>query len=451
MEAHADHVKKNMHTFLQANYEEFIKLSDSVWDFAEVRFEEKRSAALQMEFLHRKGFVVHHPIAQLDTAFYAEYGCGKPVVAILGEFDALPGLSQDAGVTEQRSSTAGKAGHGCGHNLLGTAGVAAVCALKIAMEAAGIRGTIRYYGCPAEEGGGGKCKMLLAGAFQDVDIALSWHPSTENGLYVAGTACASYIFSFKGLSSHANVAPHAGRSALDAAELMNVGANFLREHLKRTISIQYAFIDAGGPSSNIIPDHAKVSYTIRATSAQDVRETFSRLEKVAQGAALMTETTLLPVEKKFQYANILPNDTLEDVVLANVDRVFPMKPTEEELEQAKQFQNVGIKPDAGTPICVNFDKDKQRPSVITTDFGDVSWVVPAISFSVATAAVGTRVHHWSMTAQGKTNYAYRGMFSAALLMAYSACDIFEQPSLVNQAKIDLENILNGNNYFKMHD
>ena len=427
----------------------FEEMSDAIWDYAEVRFAEFKSSKLQMQRLREQGFSVVTPIGGLETAFYAEYGQGYPVIAILGEYDALFGMSHPAGLACEDSDQAGGPGHGCGHNLLGTAGVEAVCTLKQVMEKNGVAGTIRYYGCPAEEGGGGKNIMLKANAFDDVDVVLSWHPNSLTRIYTGGLAALGMEFEFKGISAHANVMPEAGRSALDAAELMNIGTQFLREHVKKTVSIQYAFLDAGGPATNIIPDHAKLSYTVRGTEFADVVDTMERLKNVAKGAALMTGTESLSPVLKLKFANILPNETLMNVVEKYIKRVIPIQYSTEEWELANAFKKEGTTPNATEALSAGFHSDRKLPSKITTDYGDVTWVIPGVCFSVTTCAVGTRMHNWMMTAQGKTKYAKKGMHVAAEIMASTAVDLFCNPYLVEQAKRDHVKALAGRDYFQM--
>lgn len=435
--------------FIAEKRQQFEQMSDTIWDYAEVKFEEEKSCKLQREFLEQQGFKIVWPCAGLDTAFMAEFGSGKPIIGILGEYDALPGLEQEADSARENHSEPASPGHGCGHNLLGTAGAEAVCAVKKAMEETGLMGTVRYYGCPAEEGGGGKAAMIRNHAFDDVDIALSWHPGFDSILYSRGKAACSYNFEFKGISAHAGIMPEAGRSALDAAELMNIGTQFLREHIKKSISIQYAFLDAGGKSSNIVPDHAMLSYTVRAESAVDMMDTLERLKQIAAGAAMMTQTTALEPTQEFIYANVLPNKTLLNIVSRNIEKHFPISYTAEELELAREFQLAGTQPEAAYPIVKKFNPSQELPARITTDFGDVSWVLPSAAFCVPTCAVGTRVHNWAMTAQGKTSYAHKGMHVAAAVIAESAMEIFADPGIVNEAKGDLEAVLNGKNYLKL--
>ncbi len=425
--------KSRINEFIDASKQEYEDMSDAIWGFAELLFKEKKSSALQMNFLKEKGFRITHPIGDLDTAFYAEYGSGSPIIAICGEYDALPRLQHSACTPVEEHYDNPGPGHGCCHNLLGTAGVEAAVAISRVMDEQNLPGTIRYYGCPAEEGGGGKAKMIKAGAFEGVDLAISWHPGFDAKLYVNGLALQSYYFSFKGISSHASVAPENGRSALDAAELMNIGTNFLREHLKN-VSVQYSFINAGGEAENVIPAYAKLRYTIRAHTVELLNDAEERLINIAKGAALMTGTELLPVEYDTHYDNIVPNNVIFDVMVSHIADHFPIEYTEEELELAGKFRDVGARPNSPIPIVKEFNYSRDQIPRITTDFGDVSRVIPSGSFCIPTVAIGTRVHNWAMTAQACTSYAKKSMHVAAAIMAETAVDLILHPEIVEEAQ-----------------
>ncbi|MCQ2558274.1 MAG: amidohydrolase, partial [Oscillospiraceae bacterium] len=270
--------------------ETFEQISDTIWSYAETRYHESKSAKLLCEALEGNGFCVTRPYAGIDTCFLAEYGSGRPVIGILGEYDALPGLSQVADCPEKKPVEAGGNGHGCGHHLLGTASLEAVCMLKQLMEQNAIQGTIRYYGCPAEEGGAGKGFMVRAGVFSDVDACITWHPMDVNGVMNHTLANMRMLFDFYGKSAHAAAAPFEGRSALDAVELTDIGCNYLREHVIPEARIHYAITDAGGPAANVVQAHAQEVYCIRAPRQDQVEEIFGRVCNCARGAALMTDT-----------------------------------------------------------------------------------------------------------------------------------------------------------------
>lgn len=442
-------VKSAVFQSIDQNASAFEQMSDKIWEYAEIKFEEVRSAQLQIDFLKENGFRITPEIGGVKTAFVAEYGSGKPVIGFCGEFDALPGLEQAAGCPEEKHSQPPKSGHGCGHNLLGVACLEAAFAVKAAIEAGKLCGTVRYYGCPAEEGGGGKGLMIRAGAFRDVDIALAWHPSAVARLFDTSKAIAKYVFSFKGISSHAATMPENGRSALDAAELMNVGTNFLREHLKSGISIQYAFLDAGGINSNVVQSHASLSYAVRGANAKDIRDTYERIVKIAKGAAMMTETELEKVEQELFIANSMPNETLNRLICDNAEPFFPIEYTEEELALAREFVKVGTMPGAVEAFNTRFDTRREMPFPGSTDFGDVSWVVPAGSFGIPTCVVGTRGHSWQRTAQGTVSYAHKGMHVAGKIMAACAVDLMQDEQLVENAKQDFAQTLGDLDYFKL--
>ena len=432
--------KQEAARFVEERAAAFETVCDAIWGFAELRFQEHRSSALQQSFLEDEGFRITSPIGPLDTAFVAEYGQGKPVIALVGEFDALPGLSQVAGLAEKKEREPGGNGHGCGHHLLGTAAMEAAVAVKRWMETHRAGGTVRYYGCPGEERGCGKVYMIRAGAFQDVDAALSWHPDQCSFRFDNSMASCSVIFSFHGRAAHAAVNPHLGRSALDAAELANIGVNFLREHLPMGVSIQYAFADAGCRETNIIPDYAAVEYTIRALSKQDMDETYQRVKEIASGAAMMTGTQAEQSSVTSAYSNILKNETLLALIGEN-EALFPLAGfTEADLQQAAAFSTPGAKPsldEAGFPV------ESLRASA---DFGDVSYVVPSAAFAMTTFAVGTALHSWSAVAQGKLAYAHKGMHRAAKILAATALDLFLEPEWLARAQGEFEERTGGRPY-----
>ncbi|RVJ17011.1 amidohydrolase, partial [Sinorhizobium medicae] len=317
---------------------DFVSLSDSIWDFAELKFDEWRSSGLLAARLEDNGFSVRRGIAGMDTAFIGECGSGKPVIAFLGEFDALAGMSQAAGVAEAKPLVDGASGHGCGHNLLGVGSLMAAIALARHLEANNLPGTVRYYGCPGEEGGSGKTFMVRAGLFDDVDTALTWHPAPFNGVRSTNNlAVLEYFYRFKGVAAHASNAAHLGRSALDAVELMNVGVNFLREHMPQDCRVHYAITDAGGRAANVVQASAEVLYLIRAPGMPEALNLAKRVEKVARGAAMMTETE---VEIVFETAstNLLPNITLETAMHENMVALGPVAFDTSDLAFARSIQ-----------------------------------------------------------------------------------------------------------------
>lgn len=446
---------------VDARKDAFAALSDRIWGMPELAYAEHRSCAEHTEMLEAEGFRVTRNVADIPTAVMGEAGEGGPVIAILGEYDALPGLSQEAGVAEPRPLPGDGNGHGCGHNLLGSASLLAAAAVKDWLKANGLPGRVRYYGCPAEEGGAAKGFMVRAGAFEDVDIAISWHPSAFAGVNEANSLANTRIdFSFTGRASHAAAAPHLGRSALDAVELMNVGVNYMREHMPSDARIHYAYLDAGGIAPNVVQATAKVRYLIRARDLPELRRLIERVRKIADGAALMTETT---VETRVVSAvsNLLGNTPLERAMQDNLDRLGPppfdaadrakaaeFQATLSEEDIASSWRRVGLPMRRGVTLCdvVVPLEAKGAPMVGSTDVGDVSWVVPTVQARGATYAIGTPGHSWQLTAQGMLPAAHKGMVHVAKVMAGTAVDAIRNPDLIARAKADLEARTAGNPY-----
>lgn len=316
----------------------FFELSDRVWEMPETNYEEYRSSDEHAHLLEKEGFRVTRGIANLPTAVMGEAGEGGPIIAILGEFDALPGLSQVAGLAEERPIVEGGNGHGCGHNLLGSGSMLAAAAVKDYLAKNGLRGRVRYYGCPAEEGGSSKGFMVRAGVFDDVDIAISWHPAAFAGVNnPISLACNEINFHFSGRASHASATPHLGRSALDAVELMNVGVNYMREHIPSSARIHYAVTDTGGSAPNVVQARATVRYLVRARDLPELNSLVARVKKVADGAALMTETTVRSRIVSGD-ANLVGNTPLETLMHAQLERLGPPDFDEADHETARKFQ-----------------------------------------------------------------------------------------------------------------
>ncbi|NRP76027.1 p-aminobenzoyl-glutamate hydrolase subunit B [Ensifer psoraleae] len=431
--------------------EAFFSLSDRVWDTPETNYEEYRSSAEHAAMLEAEGFRVSQGIAGMPTALMGEAGEGGPVIAILGEFDALPGLSQQAGVAQERPLVAGGNGHGCGHNLLGAGSMMAAAAVKDYLEANGITGRIRYYGCPAEEGGSSKGFMVRAGVFDDVDIAISWHPAPFAGVNnPISLACNEINFHFSGRASHASASPHLGRSALDAVELMNVGVNYLREHMPSTARIHYAVTDTGGHAPNVVQARATVRYLIRARSLPELLDLLGRVKNVAEGAALMTGT-IVRSEIVSGDANLVGNTPLEALMHSHLERLGPPVFDDADRETAAKFQETfsaddiaasferfGLKLRKGVALCDTiFPPESGNGTLVgSTDVGTVSWVVPTVQMRGATYAIGTPGHSWQLVAQGKLPAAHKGMEHAAKVMASTALDLILRPDLIAGAKAD---------------
>jgi aminobenzoyl-glutamate utilization protein B len=430
----------------------FVALSDRVWAMPEVCYTEARSAAEHLAELRHQGFRITENVADIPTALMGEWGEGGPVIAFLGEYDALPGLSQEAGVAEPRPLEAGGHGHGCGHNLLGSAALLAATAVKDWLTANKAPGRVRYYGCPAEEGGAAKTFMVRSGAFADTDIAITWHPNSFWEVAVTPSLANTRAdFVFTGRASHAAASPHLGRSALDAVELMNVGVNYMREHMPSDARVHYALLDTGGIAPNVVQAHARVRYSIRARDLPGMNELVARVHKIAQGAALMTETS---VEMKIISAvsNILPNTPLEQALHAIMEDLGPprfdeadeqfaakIRATLTEKDIASVYYAIGMDPTSRPLADFIVPLDARRnPLIGSTDVGDVSWVVPTVQVHAPTVAIGTPFHTWQVVAQGKTPAAHKAMVQAAKAMAGLGVKALCEPDLIAAAKSDLE-------------
>lgn len=446
---------------VESKEEAFFGLSDTVWDHPELNFNEFVACDAHEAMLHAEGFKVKRGVAGLPTAVTGEAGEDGPVIAILGEYDALPDLGQVAGLAEEKRAENGTNGHGCGHNLLGSGSILAAAAVKEWLQKNGVKGRIRYYGCPAEEGGSGKGFMVREGLFDDVDVAICWHPGPFAGLTdPISLACMEMIFSFKGRSAHAAASPHLGRSALDAVELMNVGVNYMREHMPSSARIHYAVTNTGGVAPNVVQAYASVRYLIRALTLPEVYELVERVIKIAQGAALMTETEMSQ-EIASGEANIIGNTQLEAIMHRELERLGPPIFDEQDRATAKEFQKTfsaqdieesfqryGVPYKADQSLCEEIFKPYagERGFIGSTDVGSVSWVVPTVQMRGATCAIGTQLHSWQMTAQGKLPVAHKGMAHAAKAMAATALEIFRNPEQIADMKADLKKRLNGHEF-----
>ncbi|MHA1521923.1 MAG: M20 family metallopeptidase [Promethearchaeota archaeon] len=455
----------DINNWIEENKAKYIEISDKIWDFSEINFIEFQSAQFLAEKLEEEGFSVEREVAEIPTAFIASYGSGDPIIAILGEYDALPGLSQDKVPYKKKVETR-EHGHACGHNLLGVAGLYACIAVKEAMKMGEISGTLRYYGCPAEEGGAGKTFMVKAGLFDDVDIALCWHPDSFNAIWTMNCMANTMVyFKFHGRTAHAAADPYNGRSALDAVELMNIGANYLREHMIPDARIHY-IITNGGQAPNIVPAEAESYYIVRGPTTAKVQDLYKRLLKVAEGAALMTETTF-DVKFAAGMSNLLPNRTIERVFLEKLNEFGPIDFNAEERKFAaeikKSFPKGDILDSLGFlgPEIVGFLKKRKDQALIgdilpykessitipgSTDVGDVSWVVPLSQFTTACAAIGTPGHSWQTVAQGGMGIGHKGMILAAKVLASSAIEFLSKPDLVKKAKEEFQKHRKDNPY-----
>lgn len=422
-----DFIEKLDHTANSYN-----KIASQIWNFAEMGYLEEKSSALLQQTLEDNGFKIEKGVAGIPTAFIAEYGNGFPVIGILGEYDALPGLSQKALPTKE---SAGKeAGHACGHHLFGTASAAAAISTKEWMEKNNIKGTIRFYGTPAEEGGSGKVYMVREGLFDDVDIVLHWHPSDSNSAN-AGAALAnkSAKFRFHGISAHAASAPERGRSALDAVEAMNFMINMMREHIPDDARIHYVITD-GGKAPNVVPDFAEVYYYARHEDRSIVIDLFNRMKKAAEGAALGTGTTY-DYEMIGGTHDLLPNITLQKIMYDNLKGIGGITYNQQEKEFANEMaESLGREEiDFNAAKKIQEFKTESR-AYASTDVGDVSYAVPTAGIYTATWVPGSAGHSWQAVAAGGTSIGEKGMMVAAKTMSLTAMNLFEDTNLIKEAK-----------------
>ena len=454
--------KAALHT-IDAHANTFTAISDAIWDEPELSLKEFKAAALYTDALEKLGFTVQKNLCGIETAFSGSYGSGHPVIGILGEFDALSGLSQQSGVAEAQSVTPGGNGHGCGHNLLGAGSLAAAAAVKEYLAASGKPGTVVFFGCPGEEGGAAKAYMAREGLWYGLDAALTWHPSDTNEVSTGtNNSCIQVLYKFHGVAAHAAGDPHNGRSALDAVELMNIGVQFLREHMTDDCRIHYAITDAGGVSPNVVQAESAVLYMVRANKVADSVKLQVRVDDIAKGAALMTGTSY---DRVFidGTAELLPNYTLEKLMHGCFEEVGVPKCTAEELEYAaalkatyppeRDVPGIGAKFDAGIAkqvkalsenmtkpvydfLMPQYSGEGFRPG--STDVGDVSWQTPTAQIEVAAWPAGVPGHSWQVVACGKSSMAHKAMLCAGKVIASAAIELLEQPALLEKAKSEFK-------------
>jgi aminobenzoyl-glutamate utilization protein B len=435
--------KDDVFKSIDSKYDQYSNIAHRIWEFAEVGYQEVKSSDLLQETLTKSGFKIEKGVAGIPTAFVATYGSGKPVIAILAEFDALPGVSQDA-VPEVKSVPGRTAGHACGHHLFGTASSAAGIAVKDWMIANKKSGTIRIYGTPAEEGGSGKVYMVRDGLFNDVDVVLHWHPGSMNSASF-GTSLAnkSGKFRFTGVASHAAASPERGRSALDAVEAMNNMVNMMREHVPSETRIHYV-ITRGGEAPNVVPAFAEVYYYVRHPDRNQVVSIWERIVKAAEGAALGTETKM-QFEVTGGVFNLLANESLSKSMDNNLRLVGGYTYTPQEKEFAEKIQkSFTTSPPKleTTSTIIDFSANGDKGG--STDVGDVSWVVPTAGLSTATWVPGTAAHSWQAVAAGGTSIGSKGMMVAAKTLAATAMDLFDTPALIAEAKKEFDKIRGDN-------
>lgn len=441
--------KETVVSWVDQHADELVSLSDQVWQLAEVGLRETASTAVLVAALKQHGFTVEEGVAGMPTAFVASFGSGHPVIALLGEYDALPGVSQQVHFAKQPLKE-GAPGHGCGHNLLGVAALGGAIAVKEAIVKQNLAGTVRYYGCPAEETLVGKVFMVRDGLFKDVDISMTWHPGFRTAINThRSLAVNSAKFTFHGRSSHAAGDPENGRSALDGVELMNVAANYLREHIVPEARLHYVITNGGG-EPNVVPPVAQVWYYVRAPRRKQVEEIYARLVKIAEGAALMTETSF-DIEFLSGCYDTQHNTVVGDVLYQAMQQVGAPQfgPADHEFAKkiaesypAGHYQNAiaSLQERLGVDLagkylmdCLPEKVEKGGIGTASTDVGDVSWVTPTAQFSMATSAIGTPGHSWQFCAASGMGIGQQGMLAAAKVLGLASLQILQQPELVEQA------------------
>lgn len=453
--------KKELYAYIDENKGIFEELADSIWECAEISLKEHKSAEIYKNLLKKLGFKVETGLAGVETAFSGTFGSGKPVIGILGEFDALSGLSQKPGMTGHDELISGGNGHGCGHNLLGAGSLSAAYAVKKYLEEKGEgSGTVIFYGCPGEEGGAGKAFMAQKGLFYGLDAALTWHPDDSNQVSSGSYLSSIQVeYKFEGIAAHAAGCPHLGRSALDAVELMNIGVQFLREHIPSGDRIHYSITDAGGISPNVVQPTAQVLYMMRSDTVAKAKALVERVEDIAKGAALMTGTKL---KRRFidGTADVVPNEVLEKAMYKNFSEIELPEYSEEELafasELKKTYITEGLPGFASnfSPEIAKFVDEKtnggekaQNDFLMplyhcevtlpgSTDVGDVSWQTPTVQINTATWSSGIPGHSWQVVSMGKSTIAKKGMNLAAKVIAATAVDLFEDEELLAAAKAE---------------
>ena len=454
--------KQKLYEIIDQKAPLLTELSDKIWEYAELSMLEYKSTAAYVQVLNEEGFEVTENLCNIPTAFSGSFGSGKPVIGILGEYDALSGLSQVAGATEKTPLEENGCGQGCGHNLLGAGALGAAIAIKEAIKAGELSGTVIFYGCPGEEGCAGKTFMAREGIFKALDAAITWHPGDTNEImYGSNAACIQVEYTFTGIAAHAAGNPWAGRSALDAAELMNVGVQFLREHMSSKASVHYSISDAGGISPNVVQPIAKLIYMVREETVQKAKALLTRVDNIAKGAALMTDTQV-SCRQIDGTASTLSNQVIENVLHANLCAAPLPEYTEDEIIYAKQLRatyDTSMLP--GTRTYEDFKVKKyvleQTANGTTpmnnfvfphtpcnpfspgsTDVGDVSWLTPTAQFNAVTWPSGCPGHSWQNVSCGKTSVAHKGMLYAAKALSGAAADLMTQLQLLADAREEFD-------------
>jgi aminobenzoyl-glutamate utilization protein B len=414
---------------------ELISLSDRIWAFAETALREHQSAAALADYAQRQGFRVERGLAGMPTAFVASYGKGKPVIGIMGEYDALPGLSQKAAV-ERSPLVEGAAGHGCGHNLFGAASLGAALAIKEQIDAGKLKGTVRFYGTPAEEAVGGKTYMARDGVFKDADVLLAWHPGDETQADTTSSqAMVDFAVEFRGRTAHAAADPWNGRSAVDALELFTHGINLMREHILPSSRMHYTIV-SGGQVPNVIPDYGKAWVWVRDWKRTEVDALLVRVRKLADGAAAMTETTA-NVSVQAGSWEMLTNMAGAKLLNSNLEWVGPVKYTEQEQAFARAIQKATGVPEVGMDLAIQ-PLEGQDLEGGSTDVGDVSWVAPVLHVTVATSPKDAPWHAWPVVATGGMSIGHKGLVRAAKVLAATMVDLYEDPATLQAVRAEFE-------------
>ena len=450
--------KQKLYDIIEEKAPLLTALSDKIWEYAELSMLEYKSTAAYVQILKEEGFQVEENLCGIVTAFSGSFGSGSPKIGILGEYDALSGLSQVPGIAERKELVAGGCGQGCGHHLLGAGSLGAAIAIKKAIEAGELNGSVVFYGCPGEEGCAGKTFMARDGMFRDLDAAITWHPGDTNEIMVgSNAACIQVEYTFVGVAAHAAGNPYHGRSALDAAELMNVGVNFLREHMMPKESVHYSISDAGGISPNVVQPIAKVIYMVRSDTVRNAKILLKRVDNIAKGAALMTDTTVT-CRQIDGTANTLSNQVLEKLLHDNLLAVPLPAYTDADMTYAQQLKDTFI--DDRLPGQLTYDIPQLKKFMLdatdngnapinnfivpyypsngfapgSTDVGDVSWLTPTAQFNAVTWPSNSPGHSWQNVAAGKSGIAHKGMLMAAKVLAATCADLMTKPEILQKAK-----------------
>lgn len=427
---------------VETRMDQMIETSNALWEYAEIALLEYKSSKLLADIAENEGFTVERGVADLETAFVAVFGSGKPVIGILAEYDALPGLSQE-NVSFKKAIIEGGAGHGCGHNLFGAGSLGAALVIKDLIQEGKLTGTIKLYGCPAEEDVGGKMYMAREGVFDDLDACLAWHPSYETRVDVTGSQAIDDLYiEFYGKASHAAFDPWQGRSALDALEMTTFGINLLREHVKPSVRLHYVVLD-GGNVPNVVPEYTKLWIWVRDSKREGVKSVLSRIKKIVSGSAMATETTS-HIENLGSYHEMLVNVTGSKVMQKNLKWIGHIEYTSDEIEFANQLQKETQVAEKGLVSSINNLQDPEKePEGGSTDVSEVSWITPTLHISTTCAPFGIPWHSWAVVAASKHSVGYKGMFLAAKVLATTAVDLFKDPEILNKMKKEFYASLNG--------